>query len=196
MLEMFFRSNAEVKVLGVVLFTDGLHLREIARRAAVSPSEAKPELDILCRAGLLKSERKGRQVFFHLDGNCPFLPEMTGLYLKTEGVIQKLKVALDGFSGIKYAFIFGSFAGGKAGRRSDIDLMVIGDVDEKAVADTLFAVQQGIAREINFILWAMADLKEKIKSNSAFLKTIVVGDILWLGGNRDEFIRTVKERPR
>ena len=196
MLELFLRSGAEVKVLGVVLFTDGLHLREIARRAGVSPYEAKRELGILARAGLLSGERKGRQIFFTVNGGCPFLGELRGLYLKTEGVVERIKGALVGFPGIRYTFVFGSFAGGKAGRHSDLDLMIIGDVDEKAVADALFAVQQSTGREINFIIWAMADLKEKIKSSSGFLKSIVSGDIIWLGGDRDGFIRAVEKRPR
>ena len=196
MLELFLRSGAEVRVLGVVLFTDGLHLREIARRAGVSPYEAKRELGIMARTSLLSAEKKGRQVFFHVNSSCPFLGELRGLYLKTEGLVEKLRGALAGFPGIRYAFIFGSFAGGRAGRHSDLDLMVIGDVDEKAAADALFAVQQSTGREINFIIWAMADLKEKIKSSSGFLKSIVSGDIIWLGGDRDGFIRAVEKRPR
>lgn len=40
-LELLLRSTAEAKVNRVVLFSDGLHLREIARRAGISSFEAK-----------------------------------------------------------------------------------------------------------------------------------------------------------
>jgi predicted nucleotidyltransferase len=195
MLELFFRSGAEVKVLGVVLFSDGLHLREIARQAAVSSFEAKRELDMLVRTGVLTREEKGRQVFFSISQNCPFLPELRGLYTKTEGVVPALARAL-AMPGIKYSFIFGSFAGGRQRSHSDIDLMVVGDAAEKAVAGSVFAVQQETGREINFILWTPAELDGKLSGNSAFLKNIAGDKLIWIRGDRDEFVRAVKEGPR
>ena len=47
MLNLILRSKAEVKVLSVILFQDGLHLREIARQANISPFEARREILIL-----------------------------------------------------------------------------------------------------------------------------------------------------
>ncbi|MCK4319010.1 hypothetical protein KAW38_00370 [Candidatus Micrarchaeota archaeon] len=86
MLERLLRSKAEVSILGIVLFQEGLYLREIARMASLSPSEAKKELDNLVSLGVLRKKRHGNQVFFSLNANCPFLDELKGLYLKTEGV--------------------------------------------------------------------------------------------------------------
>ena len=56
MLETLLYSKAEVDVLGIVLFEDGLHLREIARRAKRPAPQAMRELNRLVRAGLLRHD--------------------------------------------------------------------------------------------------------------------------------------------
>jgi len=81
MLERLFRSKAEVGVLKVVLFTEGLHLREIARRAGIPSSHAKRELDNLAGLGLLFTERKGNLVLFYTDRRCPFLEDLRNLFI-------------------------------------------------------------------------------------------------------------------
>jgi DNA-binding MarR family transcriptional regulator len=82
MLERLFRSKAEVSVLGVVLFSESLHLREIARRAGISSSEAKKELDNLVDLGLLFTERKGNLVLFYTDRRCAFLDDLRNVFIK------------------------------------------------------------------------------------------------------------------
>lgn len=191
MLEKLFRSKAEVKVLGVVLFTDALHLREIARRAKVSPYEAKRELGIFTKLGILNEERKGNQLFFHINKNCPFLSDLKNLYQKTEGIFIELKNILREPE-IKYAFVFGSSARGEEKARSDIDLMIICNAKEEPIAEKIFRVQQKTGKEINFIVWSMDDFKEKISKKSIFLKNISA-DIIWLGGDEDEFIRLIEK---
>jgi len=82
MLERLFKSGAEVKVLGVILFEDGLHLREIARRSNLSSYETKRELDNLTEIGILNKEKKGNLALFFQNKDCPILKDLKNLYLK------------------------------------------------------------------------------------------------------------------
>lgn len=193
MLEKLFRSTAEVKVLGVVLFEDGLHLREIARRAGVSAPEAKHELGILSEIGLLLKEEKGNMVLFRLNKELPFFAEIRGLYLKTEGIFAKLKEKLAKLDGVKYAFVFGSMARGEERASSDVDLMVVGNIGENSLSATIFSIQKQTGREINPICWSEQDLKEKIASKSPFLKNALKKQIVWIAGDRNEFAGAVKK---
>ncbi|MCX6777321.1 MAG: nucleotidyltransferase domain-containing protein [Candidatus Micrarchaeota archaeon] len=189
MLERLLRSRAEVAVLGIVLFSDGLHLREIARRAGVSPSEAKHELDALAALGVLAKTAKGNLVLYELNPKCPFISELKGLYLKTEGPIPLLKKELGRLKGLRYAFVYGSFAGGNFTERSDIDLLVIGDVGEGEVDRACFEVQKKTMREINYILWSEGDFSKKLKEGGAFVSSIVKEGKIWLVGDGNEFER-------
>lgn len=189
MLEKLLRSSAEVKVLGVVLFEGNLHLREIARRAGVSPFEARRELRILSDSGVLIPEKKGNQLIFRENADCPFLGDLKGLYLKTEGAIPEIKAALGQFPGIEFAFIFGSTASGSHRAASDIDLMVIGTVEEERLSDSLMKIQSKSKKPVNYVLWTGKDLLEKVNKGSSFLKNVVKNRRIWLAGDEDEFIR-------
>jgi len=193
MLERLLRSGAEVKILGVVLFSDNLHLREIARRAEVSSYEAKKELDNLTQIGVLRSERKGNQIVFYANKSCPFFIDLKNLYQKTEGIFSALNDGLTGLEKIDYAFVYGSVAAGKEGEKSDIDLMVIGGINEDELSKRIFTIQAKMKREINFILWSSDDLKGKIEKKSTFLNNILKGKPVFLIGDKHEFVRIVEK---
>lgn len=189
MLERLLRSKAEVAVLGVALFLDGLHLREIARRAGVSSYEAKRELDALVQLGALTKAEKGNMSIYALNPNCPFINELKGLYLKTEGPIPLLKNELGKLAGLRYAFIYGSFASGNFSERSDIDLFLAGNAGEGEADRVCFEIQTKTMREINYILWSEADLRKKLKESSAFVSSLVKKEKIWLVGDENEFER-------
>ncbi len=195
MLERLLRSSAGVKTLGVVLFEESLHLREIARRAGISAPEAKRELDMLVSIGLLQSKPVGRQVFFSKNPACPFWPDLKNLYLKTEGVVPQLKASLAGLEGLRFAFVFGSLASGKDRPASDMDLMVIGEMDEEELSRRVFGVQKASGREINFIPWTGKDLAKNSKTPGAFFKSLMSNKRLWLVGDEREFARIAQKRP-
>ncbi|MFQ5406196.1 MAG: nucleotidyltransferase domain-containing protein [Candidatus Micrarchaeia archaeon] len=178
-------------MLGVVLSADGLHLREIARRAKVSAPEAKRELENLTELGVLSMVRKGNLCVYFLRENCPFLGELTGLYFKTEGVVSALKTAFEKIQGIKYAFVFGSFASGKIRQKSDVDVLTIGNANEEEISKVCFKIQKKSGWEINCISWTQKDFEEKLKSKSAFLLSLKKKKRLWLVGDEIEFKRLV-----
>ncbi len=192
MLEKLLRSNAEVKVLGVVLFSDGLHLREIARRAGASSSEAKRELDILVSAGMLRAEKKGNLSLFYLEESCPFLQELKGLYSKTEGVFAQLEKALEKIPGIEYAFVYGSFARGEYGAKSDVDLMVVGEPDMGELNSRIMNVEAKVFREINYSVYPRKEFHRKA-TLSGFLRRVLSEKKVMLCGEENEFKRVIEK---
>lgn len=193
MLERLLRSNAEVKVLGVVLFLDGLHLREIARKAGVSSSEAKRELDILVSVGVLKAEKKGNLSLFYMEKSCPFLRELKGLYAKTEGVFAQLKKALEKINGIEYAFVFGSFARDEYQEKSDVDIMIVGTPNMEKLNERIMQVEEKISREINYSVYSSEEFHRKA-TLSGFLNEIISSKKVMLFGEENEFKRFVEKR--
>lgn len=188
MLEMLLRSGAEVKVLGVVLFSDGLHLREIARQAGISPAEAKKELDTLVSLGILKAERKGNLVLFHTDSSCPFFAELKGLYLKTEGVFAELRKALAETKGIEFAFVYGSFARGEEREKSDVDLMIVGKPSMGELHRKIMKVEEKVGREVNYSVYSSDEFHRK-RTLSGFLREIIREKKVFVAGAENEFER-------
>ena len=185
---MLLRSGAEVKVLGVVLFSDGLHLREIARRAGISPAEAKKELGTLVSLGVLKPERKGNLVLFHTDSSCPFFAELKGLYLKTEGVFSQLREGLSEIKGIEFAFVYGSFARGQEKEKSDVDLMIVGKPDMDELHRKIMKVEEKVGREVNYSVYSADEFHRK-RTLSGFLREITAEKKVFVAGGENEFER-------
>src|SRR6266404_7345724 len=100
---------------------------DLARHLGVAPSSLQRELASLTAAGLLKSRRQGRLVWFQADTDSPVYPELHALLAKTAGLVDVLREALDAVADrIACAFVFGSIARREERSESDVDLMVIG----------------------------------------------------------------------
>lgn len=193
MLERLLRSKAEVAVLGIALFSDGLHLREIARRADVSSYEAKRELDNLVKIGVLNRAVKGNLSIYSLNHLCPFVNELRNLYLRTEGIIPLLKSELNKLTGIKHAFVYGSFATGDFVEKSDVDLFIVGNAEAEEIDSVCLDVQKKTLREVNYILWSMADFRKKLKEGGVFISSLISKKKIWLVGEENEFERDAEK---
>lgn len=195
MLERLLRSGAEVRVLGVVLFSDGLHLREIARRAGVSPPEAMRELNNLVSLGALVRKTSGNACLFFLNRDCLFVNDLKGLYLKTEGLVPLLKKEVSEIKGLKYCFIYGSFARGGFGAGSDVDVLLVGNVSVLEVSRVFggLLVAGKSVNELNYVVWSNADFDDKVKEGSAFFKSVLKNRKVWLFGDEREFKRDVEK---
>ncbi|MEM4194903.1 MAG: nucleotidyltransferase domain-containing protein [Candidatus Anstonellales archaeon] len=193
MLEKLLRSKAEVAVLSVVLFTEDLHLREIARRAGISSYEAKRELDNLFSLGVLVKKRKGNLILFKTNPSCPFLGELRSLYMKTEGIFSCLKKELSQIKEIKFALIYGSMAKEEYSEKSDLDLLIVGDIQEEQVERAILKLQKKFEREINYILWTEKEFEDKKRERGAFVNSLLKSKKIMLVGDESELIRVGKE---
>ena len=64
-----------------------------------------------------------------------------------EGLLRDAVTAIDG---VRTAFIYGSFAKGKEKALSDVDLCIVGHIDEDQLIEKINAVEKSINREINY----------------------------------------------
>src|SRR5882762_7752292 len=73
---------------------ESFYLREVARRAGVGLGAAQRELQRLTQAGILSRQVRGRQVYYRADRQCPVFLELQSLFVKTAGVADVLRDAL------------------------------------------------------------------------------------------------------
>jgi predicted nucleotidyltransferase len=125
-----------------------VHLRELARMAAVSAPMMQRELAILVDAGIITSRKDGNRIAFKANDACPIFEELSGIARKTIGVADSIKSALRG-KDIELAFIFGSIATGKENADSDIDLMVVGDIDNIELNGLIAPLEDSLRRPIH-----------------------------------------------
>jgi predicted nucleotidyltransferase len=63
-------------------------------------------------------------------------------------------------------FIFGSLVQGGHIRQSDVDVMVVGEVDFCQVVSAFSTVQEALAREINPVVYSKDEFKSKAKQGA------------------------------
>jgi predicted nucleotidyltransferase len=148
------------------------HLRELARILDADPANLSRELASLQRQGLFVSQTQGRQKYFQLDRGYPLFHEYRRIVRKTLGVAHAIREALAPLSGIREAYLYGSFARGQADASSDIDLLLIGRPDPTELETTIARLERRLGREINYTLLSPKEFKARRTSRDPFLQDL------------------------
>lgn len=145
-------SEYRRRVLGLLLLHPDkrYHVREIARLTNTAAGTLHRELSKLAKANILLRELSGNQVYYQANHKLSIYPELTSILKKTSGLVDVLFDLLTPLAEkIEVAFIFGSVAKGTENLGSDIDVLVIGDIDFTEIVTTLYSAQISLGREIN-----------------------------------------------
>jgi len=192
-LKRLFSSGLRVKVLSHFFSHPGedAYVREIAKVLGESPGTVARELANLEKAGILRSEKIGIQRHYSLDVACPILEDLRGVFLKTTGAGEGLRTALAKLENIEVAFIYGSFAKGDAHAKSDIDLMVVGDVGDRQLAPVVAGVEKRLRREVNYTAYARVEILKRLRKKGDFIHEVFSGPkIVLIGRADDRLLRT------
>jgi predicted nucleotidyltransferase len=168
------RSKARRRLLAY-FFTNPharLHVRDLAARLDLDPSNLSKELKRLERVGLFQSEVSGRQKYFQLNQRYPLLPEVRGIVLKTIGAAPSIAQALKKIAGIREACLYGSFARGLQDAASDIDLLIIGAPREQLLAQAVRKLERRLGREINYTVLTPKEFESRRARKDAFLESV------------------------
>ena len=160
---------------------------ELAQRLGVPSSSLQRELQDLTEAGILKTHKQGRMVYYQANRESPVFPDLRGLLLKTAGLVDVLAQALKPVaSKVTTAFVYGSIAAGSEDSNSDIDLMVVGEVSPQDLALPLRRARESLGREINPTVYSPAEFGRKRAANDHFLTQVLDKPRLLVLGNKDE----------
>ncbi len=187
MLEKLFSSTrAELLSLFFNNPDEKFYLREIARHIGKDAAGIKRELDTLVRIGLLAREKRGVQKYYFADKASPIFAEMKGLIFKTTGVQGAIKAAFSRLKGIQTAFIYGSYARGAEKEDSNINLMVIGQVNITELNDVVVGLEDKLKREIDYLAFDEQEYRKRKEAKDPFIREIVKGKKILLLGKDDD----------
>ncbi len=169
-------TETQQRVLGLLYGRPdrSFYTNEILRRTGMGVATIKRELDRMRNAGILTLTRVGNQHHYQADPRCPIYSELIAIVKKTFGVTEVIRQALVGLQDkISWAFVYGSIASGKETAGSDIDLMIIGDVEFAGVVGALSKAQDTLGREINPKIFSEKEWLRMKKRDDAFYKEVM-----------------------
>jgi len=191
-INILFKSKIRRKIL-TRFFADEsrkFYINEMARLVGTTQGTCRRELNRLVDMGMLATSREGNLQYYQVNRQNPLYKEFSAIIRKTIGIEALLSSALNEVEGITFAFIFGSYAKKEFKPGSDIDIAIIGIIDEGRLIKIVKNAEQATGREINYHIYDEDDFKKKLKTNS-FLKNILQDYIIVTGDER-EFAKLLK----
>jgi predicted nucleotidyltransferase len=175
----------QMRLLGLLLLQPERDwtLKELAGTLGTPQSSVHRELERAEGAGLIERDGVFRPHRFRAAANDSLYEPLATLLRRSIGVEGELRSVLTR-PDIVAAVIHGSWASGPRRPGSDIDVLVVGDVDVRELRRLVRPIGKGAGRTIDITVLAPTELRKLRKSGSSFTRRIeerhtvpLVGDL-------------------
>lgn len=191
---LFSKTRQVVLALLYGRADSAFYTKQILDAVQTGRGTVQRELKNLTDSGIITREVQGRQVYYRANEKCPIFNELKSIVRKTFGVADVIKESLATVAGkIKVAFIFGSVARNADDRKSDIDVMIVGIISFGDIVGLLSPVEGKIGREVNPVVYPIAEFKKKVKEDHYFVKNVLEGEKIFLIGDEVELNRLAEK---
>jgi len=82
--------------------------------------------------------------------------------------------------------VFGSVARGEEGPRSDVDVLLVGEIGFAEAVRALHEAQASVGREINPVVLSPAEFRQKASTGDTFLVNVLGNEKLFLMGDEHD----------
>jgi len=150
-------SKTRIKLLMRFFFNPQArsYLRELAKEFSVSTNAVREELNQLTKTNLLKSEKKGRRVFYRANTKHSLFPELKSMVGKVMGIDQVIDGIVSRLGDLERAYLIDDYAEGKD--TGIIDILLVGDIDQYHLNDLSRKTERYIKRKIRSLVLSRAE---------------------------------------
>lgn len=191
MLSTLITSKARVELITWFITHSGerFYYRQLIDLLNASKQSIQNELGRMEKAGLLTSQKEGNIRFYWVNQDFILYPEIKSMIFKTVGLGDELRKSFVRIEDVRSAFIYGSVAKNMEDARSDIDVMIIGNVSVDAVHKAITKAEAHIGREINYSMFSPGDWRKQLKDQKAFVSNVARDQKIFLIGSADDLIK-------
>jgi DNA-binding transcriptional ArsR family regulator len=162
---------------------ESFYLRQVIRLTGKGQGAVQRELKSLTDAGIITKSKQGRQVYYQVNKDCPVFKELRSLITKTAGLADVLRKTLSKMSNnIEIAFVYGSQANATAKPSSDVDLLVVGDIEELVLHRAVAAAERLLDRQVNYTLLGTQEFRRRRREKGGFLSRVLSGESIYIIG--------------
>lgn len=189
MLKNFFISEVRVKILKLLLLNpdDQYHVRGIVRAVDAEINAVRRELDNLISIEFLHKRQSSNRLYYSVNKDHPFYPEMLGLVSKEEGIGAAIIDNADSIGTIEYAMLAKGFVKGRAATVLDVDLFVVGNVSVDGLSKLVKDQELKYGVEINFSTMTHEEFQYRKRTFDNFIMKILAQSRIMLIGDEEKF---------
>ncbi|MCA9383115.1 hypothetical protein KC909_02000 [Candidatus Dojkabacteria bacterium] len=184
-LDSLFISKVRIKAIKYFLFNldTPIHLRGAVRELKEEINAVRRELNRLEAIKFLLSETRGNRKYFSLNPEYPLLAELMGIFHKAFGLGGAVVSSQTKLGDVKYAILTYSFAQNMKTNTQNVDLVLIGDIDLKVLAEIVEEAEKNLGREIIYTVLKENEFNLRKKRRDAFVMELLINGKIILIGN-------------
>ena len=175
-LENLFGSREKMRLIRFFLLNPEQEYRanEIAKRNMLNPQKTKKELDNLKGIRFIFKRIKKGKIFYVLNQNFLFYPELKNLVSKANIYPQSDSLnKIKNIGSIKLAVISGAFINY---HKSKADMILVGDgISRAKLRNVMNSLEAEIGKEIDFVLMTGEEFKYRLNMLDKFILDFLEG---------------------
>ena len=183
-MEDIITSEARIKIL-IELFSEtnkDLYVRELTRRVGTEINAVRRELKRLTDAGLIRKEKRGNRLYYLLRREYPFYYELLSMVSKEIGIGKLMLANASKLGKIRLALLSAEYAEGREAEKQQLDLLIVGEVDLKALEEVVQQTRIKTSRDVNYtVLSEMEYSNLKARRELFLLSFLIAPNILLIG---------------
>jgi len=189
-LQDFMISRVRVGIMELFFSqpTEMYFVREITRHTHEEINAVRRELDRMLAAGMLKSEERGNRLYYYLNRNYSFFPELLRMVKKSTGLGQKLVKLRKKLGTVKFVMFSGKFVATDNSKRTEVDILIVGDVVLQELESLIKEEQEKLGREINYTVLPEDEFEFRKQRRDPFLMEVLFGTRVMIIGNEEELV--------
>jgi predicted nucleotidyltransferase len=165
-----FSSKLGIQLLKIFLDSPDheFYQNEVVKESRLAPNTAIKWLKILAGYGLLNESWKGGLKIYTLNKESPVVRQMK-ILLNVAAVNDAVK----SFAGQDFElYLFGSAARGEDDGLSDIDVLILGRIDDRTVVKVEERIKKALGREVNPVVKDPFEYSQLARTDRVFYENL------------------------
>ncbi len=190
MLNDLLVSEVRVKILRLFFSAeadDFYHVREITRRVGTEINAVRRELLRLTKAGVLKKEPPGNRLYYRVRELNPFNSDLYAWVNKDGGLAKLFLDNLNSLGLVKLIIVSKTFLWGLAPTVADVDLLLVGKINQEVSARLVKKEEERLGREINYAILTEEEFEFRKKRKDPFVVNILLKPRLLVFGDEKKY---------
>lgn len=169
---------------------------KLARELGMSASAVGKELARLQEMGMLRADEPiGAAKPYTLNEQFPLLPGLRSVCLYATGVVAVLRELFADAEGVEVAAVFGSLARGDDRPESDVDVLVVGEIDGLELSEIAVEASRRTGREVMPVHYSAEGLARRAQDDEGgFVSRVLNERLIFLQGDADALRKLAARR--
>jgi len=184
----FIVSRVRVKLFTIFFSTpeEMFYVRQLVRECDEEINAIRRELDRLTKAGIVRPQARGNRLYFSLNKQYLFYPELMRLVTKISGLGAAVIKNQQQLGKVKFVFLSGRFVRRMPYRQDAVDLLVVGEIVMPQLASIVQQEQIKVKREINYSVMSEEEFKFRKSRRDPFILDVLKESRIMLIGDEEE----------